>query len=120
MAEFVLNENIFEFDSKAYQQKERAAIGTKVALHYACMYMDEVKQTFLEMQSKKPLIWLRQIDHIFFIWAHGEQELERFLKNLNNFTPSLSFTHEASKNCITFIDLKVKLVDQKNQKMTCI
>ena len=106
MAEFVLNENIFEFDSKAYQQKERAAIGTKVALHYACMYMDEVKQTFLEMQSKKPLI--------FFIWTHGEQELERFLKNLNNFTPSLSFTHEASKNCITFIDLKVKLVDQKN------
>ena len=43
MAEFALNKNIFEFDSKAYQQKERAAIGTKGALHYACMYMDEVK-----------------------------------------------------------------------------
>ena len=57
MAEFVLNKNIFEFDSKVYQQKQRAAIRTKVAPHFACMYMDEVKQTFLEMQSKKPLIW---------------------------------------------------------------
>ena len=75
--------------------------------------MDEVEQKFLETQSKKPLIWLRYIDDIFFIWTHGEQELERFLKDLNNFTPNLSFTHEASKNCIPFLDLKVKLIDGK-------
>ena len=111
MGEFVLNNNIFEFNSKAYQQK--SAIGTKFAPRYACIYMDEVEQKFLETQSKKPLIWLRYIDDIFFIWTHGEQELERFLKDLNNFTPNLSFTHEASKNCIPFLDLKVKLIDGK-------
>ena len=60
--------------------------------------MNEVEQNFLELQSKKPLIWLRYIDDIFFIWTHSEQELERFLKDLNNFTPNLSFTHEASEN----------------------
>ena len=75
--------------------------------------MNEVEQNFLELQSKKPLIWLRYIDDIFFIWTHGEQELERFLKDLNNFTPNLSFTHEASENCIPFLDLKVKLKDGK-------
>ena len=32
---------------------------------------------------------------------------------MNNFTPNLSFTHEASKNCIPFLDLKVKLIDGK-------
>ena len=48
-----------------------------------------------------------------FIWAHGEKELEGFLKDLNNFTTNLSFTHEASKNCIPFLDLKVKLIDRK-------
>ena len=84
-----------------------------IYLPYACIYMDEVEQKFLETQSKKPLIWLRYIDDIFFIWTHGEQELERFLKDLNNFTPNLSFTHEASKNCIPFLDLKVKLIDGK-------
>ena len=75
--------------------------------------VDEVEQKILETQSKKPLIWLRYIDDIFFIWTHGEQELERFLKDLNNFTPNLSFTYEASKNCIPFLDLKVKLIDGK-------
>ena len=71
--------------------------------------MEEVEQKFLETQRKKPLIWLRYIDDIVFIWTHGEQELERFLKDLNNFTP----TYETSKNCIPFLDLKVKLIDAK-------
>ena len=72
MAEFVLNHNIFEFNSKAYQQKSGTALGTKFALPYACIYMDEVEQKFLETQSKKLLIWLRYIDDVFFIWTHGE------------------------------------------------
>ena len=58
---------------------------------------------------------MRYIDDIFFIWTHGEQELERFLKDLNKFIPNLSFTHEASKNCILFLDLKVKLIDGELQ-----
>ena len=35
------------------------------------------------------------------------------MKDLNNFTPILNFTHEASKNCNPFLDLKVKLRDGK-------
>ena len=58
MAEFVLNNNIFEFTSRAYQQKSGTAIGTKFAPPYTCIYMDEVEQKFLETQSKKTLIWL--------------------------------------------------------------
>ena len=56
---------------------------------------------------------MRHIDDIFFIWTHGKQQLEIFLKDLNNFTTNLSFTHEASKTCIPFLDLKVKLIDGK-------
>ena len=59
MTEFVPNNNIFEFNSKAYQQKSGTAIGTKFAPPYACIYMDEDEQKFLETQSKKPIIWLR-------------------------------------------------------------
>ena len=67
MAEFVLNNNIFEFNSRAYQQKSGTVIGTKLSPSYSCIYMDEVEQNFLETQRKKPLIWLRYIDDIFFI-----------------------------------------------------
>ena len=70
-----------------------------------------LSKSFQKRKAKKPLIWLRYIDDIFFIWTHGEQELERFLKDLNNFTLDLSFTHKASKNCIPFLDLQVKPID---------
>ena len=35
------------------------------------------------------------------------------VKDLNNFTPNLSSTHKASKNCFSFLDLNVKLIDGK-------
>ena len=82
LAEFVLNKIAFESNSKTYQQKSGTTIGPKFALTYACIYVDEAERKFLETQSKKLLIWWRYIDDIFFIWAHGKQELERFLKNL--------------------------------------
>ena len=41
-----------------------------------------------------------------FIWTHSEQEIEKCLKDLNNFTPDLRITHEASKNGIQFLYLK--------------
>ena len=73
MTEFVLNNNMFQFNSKAYQQKSGKAIGTKFSTSFACIYMDGVEQKFLETQRKKLLTWLRYIDDIFFIWTHGEQ-----------------------------------------------
>ena len=35
------------------------------------------------------------------------------MKDLNNSTPNLSFSREASKNCIPFLDVKFKLIDVK-------
>ena len=47
MAEFVLDNNIIELNSKAYQLKSGAAIGTKCVPPYASIYMDQVEQKFL-------------------------------------------------------------------------
>ena len=55
MTEFVLNNNIFESNSKVYQQKSGTAIGTKFAPPYACTYMDQVKQNFLKIERKNRL-----------------------------------------------------------------
>ena len=74
MVEFVLS------NSDAFQQISGTAIGTTFAPPYACIYMDQVEQKFLAMQINQPLIWLRYIDDIFFIWIHGEKELEKFVK----------------------------------------
>ena len=107
----------FDFDI-LYVSTSGLAIGTKFAPPNACIYMDEFGQKFLQMQSNKPLIWLRYIDDIFFIWTPGEQELEIFLKHLSSFTPNLSFTNKVSKNSIPLLTLKVKLIDVK-LKLIC-
>ena len=111
MAKFVLSNNIFEFNNKAYQQKSGTAIGTKFAPPYACIYMDQVEQKFLETQNDKPLVWLRYIDDIFFIWTRGKKKIQLFLKELNDFTPNLKFTHESNSKSIPFLDVNVKLVN---------
>ena len=61
--------------------------------------MDKAEIDFLEKQTVKPLVWLRYIDNIFFIWNENEEKLEEFLENLNNFYPNLKFTSERYKQC---------------------
>ena len=114
MAEFVLKNNYFEFNEKVCRQISGTAIGTKFAPPYACIFMDEMKTSFLKTQQLQPFIWLRYIDDIFFIWTHGEEQLKLFLKDLNEFHPNLKFTYETSQNSVKFLDINVSLKDGAN------
>ena len=113
MASFVLKNNIFEFNGKVKQQISGTAIGTKFAPAYACIFMDKIENDFLKTQQNTPLVWHRFIDDVFFIWTHGEQKLKSFLESLNTFHPNIKFTHESSKECISFLDLSVSLSGNK-------
>ena len=75
MAEFVLKNNFFEFDSKVKQQISVIGIGTKFAPPYPCIFMDKVEIDFLEMQTVKPLVWLRYNAYIFLILNESEEKL---------------------------------------------
>ena len=48
------------------------------------------------------------IDDIFFIWKHSEENLERFLKELNGFHPTVKFTFEKSEMKSNFLDVVIK------------
>ena len=109
MAEFVLKNNFFEFAEKVVHQESGPAIGTKCAPLYACIFMDEIVTEFLEIQELGPIIWVRYIDDIFFIWTHGRKSLERFLINLNDFHPNIKYTWEISDCKVNFLDLIVSL-----------
>ena len=75
--------------------------------------MDDIESKFLETQSLQPLIWLRYIDDVFFIWTHGEEKLQLFLADLNNYNTHIKFTYEFNIEYISFLDLKVSLWDGK-------
>ena len=51
MSEFVLKNNLFEFNSKIKQQVSGTAIGTKFAPPHACLFMDKFETSFLETQQ---------------------------------------------------------------------
>ena len=46
--------------------------------------MGKIVTNFLDTQVFKLLVWFRYIDDVFFIWTHGKEKLEEFLKDFNN------------------------------------
>ena len=57
------------------------------------------------------------------IWQHGEDELKIFLKELNNFHPSIKFTCEYSREKVNYFDVQVivregKLITDLHVKQT--
>ena len=108
MPELVLKNNFFQFDSIVKQQISGTAIGTKFTPPYASIFKDKVEIDFLETQAMKPLVWLRYIEDIFFVWNESEEKFENFLENLNNIHPNLKFTSEKSKKSADFLDVKLQ------------
>ena len=77
---------------------------------YLCLHiLDEFESEFLSLRSDKPLVWLRCIDEVFFIWTHGEKELHKVMEDLNNHQPNIKFKYTFSKNCVPFLDLDIQL-----------
>ena len=56
MAEFILKNNFFEFETKIIQQISGTAIGTKFAPPYASLFIDRIENDFLESETVKS--WL--------------------------------------------------------------
>ena len=54
MVNFVLKNNLFEFNCKFHQQISDMAIGTKFAPPYACIFMDYIETELLKTQAIKP------------------------------------------------------------------
>ena len=46
---------------------------------------------------------------MFFIWTHGENELEKFMSSFNSFTSNFKFSYEPSEKDASFLDLKISL-----------
>ena len=66
MADFLLKNNLFEFDYKFHQQISGTAVGTKFEPPYAFIFVDYIETEFLKTQAIKPWQWKRFIHDIFF------------------------------------------------------
>ena len=54
-------------------------------------------------------MWKRFIDDVFFIWTDSEENLDKFLKELNSFHPNIQFTFEKSEIKVNFLDVVTEI-----------
>ena len=71
--------------------------------------MSELENRLLTWTHSRPCVWWRYIDDVFAIWQHGQEALDIFLEQINNFHPTIKFTSEHSTKSVAFLDTTVIL-----------
>ena len=103
----ILQENSFQFCGKNYLQTHETAMGTKMAVTFANIFMGKVETEILSQSTIKPLVWKRYIDDIFSLWDTNREVLNEFIDKANNHHPTIKFTAEISDTETTFLDTSV-------------
>ena len=107
MLSLILQENSFQFNGKDYLQTHGTAMGTKMAVAFANIFMAKIEKEILGQSSIKPIFWKRFIDDVISAWDTSIDKIEDFLQQANNFHPTIKFTAEISETETTFLDTKV-------------
>ena len=90
----MLKNNIFTFGKKTLKQKGGTAFGAKFAPQYCILFMAELEEDIIKESEYKQYLWWRHIDHIFFLWEHGENKLKTFIEKINKVHPATKSTAE--------------------------
>ena len=89
----ILLENSFQFNEKDYLQTHGTTMGTKMAVAFANIFMVKIEKEILRQSSIKPIFWKKFIDDVISVWDTSRNEIEEFLLQVNNFHPTIKFTH---------------------------
>ena len=88
-------------------------MGTRVAPTYACIFMGDFEETFLseKWQGTQPSLWKGFINNIFFIWNDSVENLQLFMKELNNHHDYIKFTanYDIGNKSVPFLDMQVSI-----------
>ena len=60
-------ENSFQFNEKDYLQTHGTAMGTKMAVAFANIFMAKIEKEILRQSSIKPIFWKRFIDDVILV-----------------------------------------------------
>jgi len=107
MLGLILKENSFQFNGDNYLQTHGTAMGTKMAVAFANIFMAKLETQLIRQSNIKPREWRRYIDDIFSLWDQDKQDISLFIEQANKFHPTIKFTAEISENELTFLDTVV-------------
>jgi len=80
MLKLILKENSFHFNGKNYLQTHGIAMGTKMAVSFANIFMAAVETEIINRSHLKPLTWKRYIDDVFSLWNVNKEEINTFIE----------------------------------------
>ena len=119
MISFILNSNTMSHQNRFFRQIKGCAMGTNMAVNYANLFMSKFEKEMLQMYEEKykrrPELWLRFIDDVFFIWKGSAKDLDEFIKFCNDFSTSqnyksnIKFTSFISAKEVDFLDIKISI-----------
>ena len=89
---------------KQFLQTHGTAMGTKMAVAFANIFMAHIEEEIIRQSKTKPREWKRYIDDIFSLWDSSRLEIYLFIEQTNNFHPTIKFTAEISEIKTTFLD----------------
>ena len=107
MLSLILKENSFQFNGKNYLQIHGTAMGTKMAVAFANIFMANIETQILSNSVTKPTIWKRYLDDILSLWDVNKPDTDKFIEQANSHHPTIKFTAEISNTKITFLDTVV-------------
>ena len=80
MLGLILNENSFQFNGENYLQTHGTAMGTKMAVSFANIFMAKIETTLIQQSKTKPKEWRRYIDDIFYLSDSDEKDVDQFIE----------------------------------------
>ena len=106
MLGLILKENSFQFNGDNSLQTHGTAMGTKMAVAFANIFMAKFETQLICQSNIKLREWRRYIDDIS-LWDQDKQDISLFIKQANKFHPTIKFKAEISENELTFLDTVV-------------
>ena len=92
MLSLILKENSIQFNRKDYLQTHETAMGTKMAVAFANIFMASIEKEILRQSINKPITWKRFVDDVFCLWDTNKEEIEHFIEQANSYHPTIQLT----------------------------
>ena len=77
----ILNENSFQFSRENYLKTHGVAMGTKMTVSFANIFMAKIETTLIQQSETKLKEWRRYIDYVFSLWDSDKKDVDQFIEH---------------------------------------
>ena len=117
---YIVTQGMFMHSDKLYKQTDGVTMGSPLRPTLAKFFRSIEEKIFSNSNITKPKLYLRYVDHIFFVFFHNDCTNKCFLNMLHTQHPHLKSTIEKATESLTFLEvLKSTLFLKQATAISC-